>query len=161
MGGQSEVAVLIKEKGEVVHGFTVKPWTLNQVIQLAPVLEDLVKNLQDRGVTFDNFDSVLTTINSWAFSISQILTPGGSGTIQITPPPGPSFWDLIKSFLPVLPGLLAISLRISPEEAGELDAPKAALLSIKVVQYNLEHIKNFFGLTSGEGLVLKQAKKKN
>ena len=44
---------------EQVNGFTVKPWTIKQLILVMPILDALVQEFKTQGVTLDNLGRCL------------------------------------------------------------------------------------------------------
>jgi hypothetical protein len=111
---------------ENLDGYTVKPWTIKQLLQVTPILKDLAGKLKDRGVSLDNFGDT-------------VASEGVQGLAGLV--------DLI---LPRLPEFLAASLRISREEAEEMDLGLALNLAVKVLALNVEHLKNSFSLITGQ-----------
>jgi hypothetical protein len=109
-----------------VEGFTVKPWTIKQLLQVMPILNGLAEKLKGMGVTLDNFGDL-------------VETQGLAGIAGLA--------DLI---LPHLPEFLAASLRISRDEAEDLDVGLALALAVKVLALNMEHLKNAFSLIVGQ-----------
>ncbi|MBM4286897.1 MAG: hypothetical protein FJ135_01895 [Deltaproteobacteria bacterium] len=110
---------------EDLEGYTVKPWTVKQLIQVTPVLKDLAEKLGEMGITLDNWDAVA----------SQGLQ-GLAG--------------LIEMILPHLPQFLAASLRLPLTEAEELDLGLALKLAVRVLALNVDHLKNSFSLIRGQ-----------
>jgi hypothetical protein len=80
-----------------VEGFTVKPWTIKQLLQVMPILNGLAEKLKAWALP-------------WTTSATWWKPRGWRGL--------PGLADLI---LPHLPEFLAASLRISREEAEDLD----------------------------------------
>jgi hypothetical protein len=149
-GERSEVDVMVREQGEEVLGFKIKPWTLGQIIALSPVLDLIKKNFQARGITFDNFDQVLALISSWALSLARMISTEKDTTEVIeTPVDGPSILDLAQGFMPAMPDILAISLKLEQAEVNDMDGIKAAYIGVKVIQLNVTSIKNFFSQEIG------------
>ena len=149
-GERSEVDVMVREQGEEVLGFRLKPWTLGQIIELSPVLDLIKKNFQDRGITFNNFDQVLALISSWALSLARMIAPDKETTEVIeTPVDGPSILDLAQGFMPAMPKILAISLKLDQEVVNEMEGIKASYLGVKIIQLNITSIKNFFSQDIG------------
>jgi len=115
---------------EQVNGFTVKPWTIKQLILVMPILDALVQELKAKGVTLDNLGEVFE----------------GQGLAAVK--------DIIQTVLPQLPEFLAITLRIDREEAEELDLGLGMQLAVKVLRMNVDHLKNAFGLIMSQVGVL-------
>jgi hypothetical protein len=111
---------------DVLEGYTVKPWTIKQLLQVTPILKDLAKKLGEMGITLDNFGDM-------------VASQGVQGLA-----------GLIDLILPRLPEFLAISLRVSREEAEEMDLGLALRLAVKVLALNVEHLKNSFNLVTGQ-----------
>jgi hypothetical protein len=111
---------------DVLEGYTVKPWTIKQLLQATPILKDLAKKLGEMGITLDNFGDM-------------VASQGVQGLA-----------GLIDLILPRLPEFLAISLRVPKEEAEEMDLGLALRLAVKVLALNVEHLKNSFNLITGQ-----------
>ena len=110
-----EIALLCGE--EEVTGYTVKGWTLRQFQALLPILLAAVKALKDMGVTWDDIGMDQSKTLEIAQTTLEVLAPR---VVEV----------------------LAISLNIPEEEAGDLDLATATLLLVKVVGHNIEHLKN-------------------
>lgn len=111
---------------ESLNGYTVKPWTIKQLLQVTPILKDLAGKLGDMGVSLDNLRETVASQGVQALA------------------------GLIDLILPQLPEFLAASLRIPREEAEELDLGLALNLAVKVLALNVEHLKNSFSLITGQ-----------
>lgn len=107
---------------ESIAGYSIKPWTIKQLLLVMPILDTLIKELKDQGVTLDN--------------LGEIFEGQGLGAVK----------DIIQTILPQFPEFLAITLRIDRGEAEELDLGLALHLAVQVLAMNLEHLKNAFGL---------------
>jgi hypothetical protein len=131
-GGKAEKEGMAIFGEDRVEGYVIKPWTLKQVIQLTSVLKAMVKNLQDRGLDFTDMDR------------------------QVTPE---LIADLLEGIAPVLPTLIATTLRFeSIEEAEEMEWGKAVAIGVKIFVLNWNHVKNFLGQIQGGMENLKMAK---
>jgi hypothetical protein len=110
---------------DVLEGYTVKPWTIKQLLQVTPILKDLAKKLGEMSITVDNFGDIVASqgVQGWVWLIDLIL--------------------------PRLPEFLAISLRIPKAETEEMDLGLALHLAVKVLATNVEHLKNSFSLITG------------
>jgi len=119
-GGKPEVNEGLAIFGEIkIEGFTVKPWTLKQVIQLTTVLKAMVKNLQDNGIDFTDMDKEVNP---------EIIV------------------GLLEGVAPALPELIAVSLRLeSVAEAEDMEWGKAVAIGTQIFVLNWNHIKNFLG----------------
>ena len=115
---------------EQVNGFTVKPWTIRQLILVMPILDALVQELKTRGVTLDN--------------LAELFEGQGLAAVK----------DIIQTVLPQFPEFLAITLRIDKEEAEEIDLGLGLQLAVKVLRMNVDHLKNAFGLIMSQMGVL-------
>jgi len=115
---------------EQVNGFTVKPWTIKQLLLVMPILDALVQELKVKGVTLDN--------------LAELFEGQGLAAVK----------DIIQTVLPQLPEFLAITLRIDREEAEELDLGLGMQLAVKVLRMNVDHLKNAFGLIMSQVGVL-------
>jgi len=92
---------------EQVDEFTVKPWTIKQLILVMPILDALVQELKTQGVTLDN--------------LGEMFESQGLAAAK----------DIIQTILPRLPEFLAITLRIDREQAEELDLGLGMQLAVK------------------------------
>ena len=114
-----------------IDGFTIKPWTLKQVIQLTSVLKMMVKDLQANGINFSDLDKEVTP---------ELIV------------------GLLEGIAPVLPILISVSLRFDKvEEAEEMEWGKAVEIGTKIFVLNWNHIKNFLGQITGGMETLKMA----
>lgn len=113
-----EVKVLFPE--EQIGPYTVRPWTLTQFGKVLPTLIAIVKSLTPLGLTFDNFEVFIK--DNWEV-IAPVLTP-------------------------FLPALVAVTLRIEPEELDRADGSGIVFddgLAIALIIFlqNGERLKNF------------------
>ena len=115
---------------EQVNGFTVKPWTIKQLLLVMPILDALVQEFKTQGVTLDN--------------LGELFENQGLAAAK----------DIIQTILPRLPEFLAITLRIDREQAEELDLGLGMQLTVKVLRMNVDHLKNAFGLIMSQVGVL-------
>jgi len=107
---------------EQINGFTVKPWTIKQLLLVMPILDALVQEFKTQGVTLDNLGEVFE----------------GQGLAAAK--------DVIQTILPRLPEFLSVTLRIELEQAEEIDLGLGLQLAVKVLRMNVDHLKNAFGL---------------
>lgn len=115
---------------EEIEGYKLKPWTIKQLLQVMPILKGLVEKLKGMGVTLDNFGDLVEA----------------QGLMGIA--------EVVNLILPQLPEFLAVSLRISKEEAEDIDIGLALNLAVKVLVLNMEHLKNSFSLIMGQTMSL-------
>jgi hypothetical protein len=111
---------------ETVQGYTIKPWTIKQLLLVMPILDTLIKDLKDKGVTLDN--------------LGEVFESQGLAAAK----------DIVQMILPQLPEFLAITLRIDRDDSEELDLGLALQLAVKVLGMNVDHLKNAFGLIMGQ-----------
>jgi hypothetical protein len=111
---------------EEVQGYTIKPWTIKQLLLVMPILDTLITELKDQGVTLDN--------------LGEVFESQGLAAAK----------DIVQVILPQLPEFLAITLRIERGEAEEIDLGLALQLAVKVLSMNVDHLKNAFGLIMGQ-----------
>ena len=111
---------------ENLDGYTIKPWTIKQLLQVTPILKDIGEKLAEVGVTLETLSDM-------------VVSQGVAGLA-----------GLVDIILPHLPTFLSASLRISLEEAGELDLGLSLVLVVKVLPLNIEHLKNSLSLVMGE-----------
>jgi len=133
-GNKTEVQEGMAIFSEIKIGdLTIKPWTLKQVIRLTSTLKIMVKNLQANGVDFAELDRKLTP---------DLIV------------------DLLEGIAPVLPELIAVTLRLeSITEAEDMEWGKATAIGVQIFVLNWNHIKNFFGQILGGVETLKMAEK--
>lgn len=110
-----EIGLLCGE--EQVGKYTVKGWTLRQFQALLPILLEALKTLQAMGISWNDLGMDQTKTLQAVQAALEILTPRAAQ-------------------------VLAISLGIAEEEAGDLDLATATLLLVKVIGHNVEHLKN-------------------
>lgn len=111
--GINELSLLLEEE---VDGYKIKGWTLRQWVALYPLLQQVCRQLQDAGCTWDGFADFLA---------ANPMVLADAATAVIVP-------------------FLSQSLGISEEEAGELPLPLAVKLAIRILAKNIEHLKLFF-----------------
>lgn len=99
----------------VIDGYEIKEWNIRSFSRLYPYLKTVITELQRDGMTLENADEYM----------------------------GDNFVALIDAFIPVLPEILEISLKLSKEEVDELPAAKASILGLAILQCNMEHITSF------------------
>lgn len=115
---------------EQINGFTVKPWTIKQLLLVMPILDALVQEFKTQGVTLDNLGEVFE----------------GQGLAAAK--------DIIQTILPRLPEFLSVTLRIDLAQAEEIDLGLGLQLAVKVLRMNVDHLKNAFGLIMSQVGVL-------
>ena len=108
-----------------IEGYTIKPWTLTQFVNLAPVLKQIAESLKEKGID-------VSKIDLQDFDLNKDLTVAG---IEITGP--------------VLPYLIAVSVRIKVEEAEEIEWGPSLAIVARIIQFNWNHIKNWLGQILG------------
>ncbi len=109
-----EVKVLFPE--EQVGPYTLRPWTITQFGKVLPILIAIIKSLTPLGLTFDNCE---------IFMKDHLA-------------------EAAPALIPFLPDLIAITLRIEPEEVDRkiiFDDGLAIVLTIFL--QNGERLKNF------------------
>uniref|UniRef100_A0A7V4LD88 Uncharacterized protein n=1 Tax=Desulfobacca acetoxidans TaxID=60893 RepID=A0A7V4LD88_9BACT len=111
---------------ENLDGYTVKPWTIKQLLQVMPILDKLAEELGKKEISFESLDRLVEE----------------HGVLVLK--------DLLQAALPQLPDFLAISLKKEKAEMEELDLGQAMKIGIKVLALNVEHLKNAFNLVLGE-----------
>jgi hypothetical protein len=111
---------------ENLDGYTVKPWTIKQLLQVMPILDRLAEELGKKEITFESLDRLVEE----------------HGVLVLK--------DLLQAALPQLPDFLAISLKKDKAEMEELDLGQAMKIGVKVLALNVEHLKNAFNLVLGE-----------
>lgn len=125
---ENELSPLLDE-GETFKGYTIREWTLKQLVQISPVLETMVAELERRGVTWEQFAAIFEGAKSKSKADSFSMTGA---------------FKMLNGVLPFISSFLAISLRTDPADMEGLSGPLAMTLLLKVVARNLEHLKSFF-----------------
>ena len=105
----------------VVEGYEIKEWSIKQFSLLYPYLKEVVEKLQSQGATLDNAHEYLQE----------------------------NFMILVDAFIPVLPEILAISLRLKPNEIDDIPAAKASVLGLAILKRNTEHLTSFLAQARG------------
>jgi hypothetical protein len=111
---------------ENLDGYTVKPWTIKQLLQVMPILDRLAEELGKKEISFESLDRLVEE----------------HGVLVLK--------DLLQVALPQLPDFLAISLKKDKAEMEELVLGQAMKIGVKVLALNVEHLKNAFNLVLGE-----------
>jgi len=111
---------------ENLDGYTVKPWTIKQLLQVMPILDRLAEELGKKEISFESLDRLVEE----------------HGVLVLK--------DLLQVALPQLPDFLAISLKKDKAEMEELDLGQAMHIGVKVLALNVEHLKNAFNLVLGQ-----------
>ena len=111
---------------ENLDGYTVKPWTIKQLLQVMPILDRLAEELGKKEISFESLDRLVEE----------------HGVLVLK--------DLLQVALPQLPDFLAISLKRDKAEMEELDLGQAMQIGVKVLALNVEHLKNAFNLVLGQ-----------
>ncbi len=122
---KSELEVLQESQGLNIDNYTVKAWTLRQLIEVSPILQGIAHDLQRQGVTLEQL---------WALFAQE-----GEGQSW------GSALSLVQTLLPSLPRLLSISLNVAEAEVESLEAGETVILAIRVIKANLENLSRFFG----------------
>jgi len=112
----SEEAVLFAE--EQFGTYTIKPWTLKQLHEIYPLLRMILGKLQEQGLSFDNTDS---------FFLEHGL-------------------EAVQDILPVLPQLIAKTLRLEVSEAEDMAWDQAVAVALRIFIQNVGVLKNFSSL---------------
>ena len=115
MSEADELSVLFNE--EQIESYTVKGWTLRQFQALVPIILEAIEALRDKGISWDDLGENQGKTMAIAQEVVRVLAPRADS-------------------------ILAMSLGISEEEAGNIDLSLASILLIKVVSKNIEHLKN-------------------
>jgi hypothetical protein len=136
MGGERkpDEAVLFPEV--TMDGFTVRPWTLQQAVELAPTLGSLVDIAKESGVV-EFLQKLLEDVGGKKGKAGPVETIAGDVMAAL---PG-----IIVRVLPYSPKVLAVSLGITEEEVGKFDLAKTTRLLLLIVTFNVDYLKNSFG----------------
>ena len=127
--GAEEVVALFGQTK--VDKYVIKPWTISQFVSLTPLLKHVVSALEEQGINISQTDlqNISLSADLTAADLAKYLTKG------------------IEIVGPVIPQLIAISVRIDLEEAESLDWGLALAISTHIISLNWEHIKNWLGQT--------------
>ena len=109
---KDEIQVIFSE--EQYKGFTIKPWTLKQVILIWPLVSRVIGKLKEAGVDVSDLGSLFTS------------------NIQV----------IFDHVLEDVPQFLALSLNIDVEAAMEINVSEVTILTIKIIAKNVAHLKN-------------------
>jgi len=117
-----------------VGEYTVKPWTISQFVKLSPMLKQVTTALKEEGIDISQADlqNINLDMNVTVSDIVKYLTMG------------------IDIAGPVIPQLIAVSVRIDLEKAEELEWGEALALAAKIIIFNWDHIKNWLGQITGK-----------
>jgi len=112
----NELEVLFAE--EQVGPYTLRPWTLQQFAQLVVVLTGLVGNFVGQGVDQDNVDDFLKN----------------------------SIDNLLPLVTPIVPQVIAVTLRLPPEEVEQIEPGTQLALGLRILlnKQNQRQLKNFY-----------------
>ena len=111
---------------ENLDGYIVKPWTIKQLLQVMPILDQLAEELGKKEISFESLDRLVEE----------------HGVLVLK--------DLLQAALLQLPDFLAISLKKNKAEMEELDLGQAMHIGVKILALNVEHLKNAFNLVLGQ-----------
>jgi hypothetical protein len=117
--GPDEFKVLFPE--ERVGDYVISPWTLTQFALVLGSFQQIVPDLQAAGVNSNNINDFL-----------------GGGWLTILP-----------AMAPVIPKIIALTLRLPDEEVAKMDAGTQAALGLRILIQNKDLIKNFWTLALG------------
>ena len=115
----SGIAALIDTP--VIEGYEIKEWNIRNFSHLYPYLKVVVTECQKHGATIDNMDEFLDK----------------------------DFGIIIDAIVPVLPEILALSLNLTQEQADEIPAAKAGVLTMAILKRNTEHLTSFLAQIRG------------
>jgi len=117
-----------------VGNYVVKPWTVAQFIKLSPILKYIANELQKQGIDISQADLQKISLDMVlsASDIIKYLTMG---------------MDIVG---PMIPHFIAVSVRIELEEAENIEWGPALALTAKIVLFNWDHIKNWYGQILGK-----------
>ena len=99
-----------------VEGVKVRPWSLGQLIDLAPIFESIAIDLKNRNVKIEHL--------------------GADEKIN----------DLILSFLPHVAKIISKTIQEDESVVREWPLRKATATILTIITQNIEQIKNSFGL---------------
>lgn len=105
-----------------VGEYTIKPWTVKQVVRLAPLLSEIITVLKGRG---------------FAFTGEDVLEK------ELTPEMIASVIGDIGQFVPTI---IAGTLDIDQSDAEDMFWGVAAQIVVCIIQLNWDHVKNLLGL---------------
>jgi len=110
--------------------YSIKPWTLKQLIGIWPLLSVLTASLQAK----------MGLEGSKAITANELLT-----LLQTDPQ------KIIEFLLPYIPKFFSLSIKdMSEEDALEIDAGVCSVILLKILSKNIAHLKNSLSLVVGE-----------
>jgi hypothetical protein len=128
----SEMAALFAE--ERVGKFTVKPWTIRQLVTLSPILTSILEGFRNKGIDLSGVDIESIDLGK-SITVEQM-----TGYIV----------DGLDIIGPAIPELISLSVGIGVQEAGELEWGEALAVTSKILSLNWDHVKNWWGLILGK-----------
>lgn len=136
---KDDISIIFSEDRVTVGDKTwsIKPWTLKQLMAVWPLLTVLQDALQ-RTVGLEGAKRI---------DLSDILT-----LLQENPE------KLIQILLPYLSKFFSMSIKdMTEEEAEDLDVGSVSMILLKILSKNIAHIKNSLSLVVGEMTTLTKA----
>lgn len=124
----------------VVAGYTVRPWTLGQAVDLADALGSIVDIIGKSGVggilskILESIDPEDTTLSG----VAKTLMSGWKDIVRAIP-------ATVPRILPYAPKILSVSLSLSVEEVSKFDLGKTTELLKVVAIQNWDYLKNYYG----------------
>jgi hypothetical protein len=115
-----------------IDGIKLKPWSLGQTADLAPVFREMAAVFKREGISFTAIDKALAEVEPEAK--------------EVKPEHVEMIFNLITLVLPYIPRMIAVTTGIKEADVREWDLNRSTAITVVVVTQNLEHIKNCFGL---------------
>lgn len=112
-----------------VEGYRLRPWGLKQTVTLIPIFHSLKRDMEEKKITFEKFVNLK------------------SGDIL----------DFALMFSPFVIDILSITLGVPKEEVESFDLEKTVVLLLGIIDQNIVHLKNSFGLVTKKITVMKLA----
>jgi hypothetical protein len=126
----TELAIIFSEESVQVGAatYTVKPWTLDQMVALWPLMNLIAETLKDK-IGAEKFYAYFDT--SMSTGLMTMLKE--------------NYADVISVLLPSIGLFLSKCLGITEDEAKNMELTSAIALFMKAIVKNIEHLKNSLG----------------
>jgi len=116
--------------GEIVAGFTVRPWTISKCVALTPVFEKVAAEMKRRKLSFRDF-----------FAVTK---DGEKEKVEVL-----NLDQLLFALLPLVPEIISKTLDVSLEEVDTIPQDAVLTITVVIVKQNMDYLKNLFALTTG------------
>ena len=122
---KSEVEVLFPD--EKIGEYTIRPWTLKQVIALTPLLGSILTVLKERGVDVGKFADSDTKFEDLEITAETVIT-------------------YVQDLAPFVPKINAVTVNTDEASAENMEWGLGVAIFVKTLVQNWTHIKNYLSL---------------